>query len=114
MNRFKKTLMASLMFAMVLGMFVGCSLNAEDDMLSGTYVGGKYTFIFQESGKCTLSQDGYTFNGTYNKIDDASYELDMKAGGIGSYVDTIFSAKKEGNNLRITGGVIYGVLFTKQ
>jgi len=72
-------------------------------------VSGRFTVEFFDSNNCKWYQDGYTFNGTYEKINNNSYRLDMI--GHSGYMSTVFIAKMEGNNLRITGGIVYGELF---
>ena len=116
-NGKKKIWLGILVMVLLFGMtVVSCgSLDGySSGDLSGIYVSqsGRFTVEFLNSTNCKWYQDGYSFNGTYEKFGNDSYRLDMK--GHSGYNDTIFTAVKEGKDLRITGGIVYGELFVKQ
>lgn len=96
-----------LVVVLLITMFAG-SGNA----LSGTYTSesGAYAVDFKKNGTCTWLQGGYTFNGTYEPL-DGGWQLNMLGGGIA--YDTVFFAEKSGKDLVITGGIVYGEVFTK-
>jgi TolB-like protein len=100
--------------AIVTALLTGGRSSITMGISGSTFIseGRRFTVKFLNMTECTWLQDGYSFNGTYKKIDDISYRLEMK--GHSGYTDTIFTAKIEGNNLRITGGIVNGELFIKQ
>ena len=101
-------------FAMLLVIVLCISLCAcSAGGLSGTYVNesGEYTVEFEKDGSCTWYQDDNFFVGTYEKLDTA---WKLKIAGQGFYQNTIFTAEKQGKDLLITGGTVYGELFVKQ
>ena len=54
--------------------FVACDKININVLVGNTYIseGGKYTVEFFNSTKCVWYQDGYSFDGTYEKIDSLS------------------------------------------
>jgi len=118
-------------FLMILALFVsglatsvsGCSFNPDEDEsgdLSGIYESesGIYSVEFKSSTKCTWYQNDLSFEGTYKKT-NKGYELKIRADGKktnngSSYLDTVFNAIKDGEDLIITGGVVYGERFVKK
>jgi len=92
--------------------FIAYDLTMGDG-LSCKYISesGRYTVEFLNPINCKWYQDSYSFNGSYKKIDNNSYRLSMI--GHSGYIDTVFTARKEGNNLRITGGIVNSELFVK-
>lgn len=84
-----------------------------ENSLKGKYVSesGIYTVEFRSDGSCIWYQDGGFFNGTYQQV-DGGWQLNITGGGL--YSNTVFNAEGNGNTLVITGGVVYGEIFTKQ
>lgn len=111
MNNKKKIILTVVVSTIVLAVIViFVSLNSG---ISGTYESenGYYSVEFMSLNKCTWYQDGIFFNGTYEKA-DSGYQLEIV--GTGGYLNTNFTAVKEGRDLIITGGIVGGERFMKK
>ncbi len=99
----------ALLIAFVL-CFTLCSCGSK---LNGTYTSesGRFTIEFKTNGTCTWYQDGLYFYGTYDTTDEG---WQLKIDGSGIYPNTVFTAKKDGKNLIVDGGIVYGQTFVKQ
>ena len=103
-----KRVLYVLSLAMMLCLFVSCSKNAG---LKGKYSseGGDFT-DFKKDGTCKWYQDGSFFDGEYKKDGDG-FEIDISGSGL--FTNTVFVAMKDGDDLIITGGIVYGERFIK-
>ena len=97
-----------ILIATMMVTLAGCSSS-----LSGTYESesGKYFIKFSDSKECTWYEDGTFYNGTYEKTSEG-YTLKMMGNLL--VPNTVFEAVKDGNDLIITGGIVYGETFIKQ
>ncbi len=88
-------------------------VSVDPYTLSGEYISesGLYRIKFKTDGTCKWYQDNTFFNGTYTYEDDIYY-LEIEATSI--YISTVFEAVPDGDDLIITGGVVYGECFEKQ
>lgn len=80
--------------------------------LYGYYISqsGRYSVSIERDGICYWYQDGYSFDGTYEK-NESSLKLEIRGNNL--YGDTTFLAVIEKNGLRIAGGTVNSELFTK-
>lgn len=69
---------------------------------------GVYSFCMEPDGRCYWYQNGLRFAGSYETTTDG-FRLRML--GSSHYSDTVFSALREGNALRVNGGTVQGELF---
>ena len=98
--------------AFILSITLCLSLFGCSNSIKGKYTSesGLYTVEFKDDDECLWYQDGFVFYGAYEKI-DSGWQLSIQ--GNSMYLSSTFIAIPEGNNLRITGGIVNAELFKK-
>ncbi len=89
------------------------SQEEEVELLDGTYISesGRYTIDFDSDGTLKWYQDNTFFKGEYS-YDGEVYTLEVIA--TANYISSVFEAVPDGDDLIITGGVVYGERFIEQ